>query len=94
LRESAVIYGHALRNALIPLVTVTGVSLGFLVAGAFFIEAIFNIPGIAHITLTSISNRDYPVIQAATVLLALAVMLGNMLSDILYTVVDPRIKAG
>src|SRR5256886_5876838 len=90
--ERVVIYRHALRNALIPLVTVIGVTIGFLVTGAFFIERIFNIPGIAEITLTSIDNRDYPVIQATVVILAVAVVLGNLLSDILYTIVDPRIK--
>lgn len=93
MRERVVVYRHALRNALIPLVTIIGLSIGFLVTGAFFIEEIFNIPGIAQITLTSISYRDYPVIQATTVLLAVAVVFGNLLSDILYTVVDPRIKA-
>ena len=91
--ERVVVYRHALRNALIPLVTVIGLSIGFLVTGAFFIETIFNIPGIANITITSIDYRDYPVIQATTVMLAVAVVLGNLLSDILYTVVDPRIKA-
>lgn len=93
LREQIVVYRHALRNAMIPLVTVLGVSIGFLVAGAFFIERIFNIPGIAEITLGSIDYRDYPVIQATTVLLAIGVVLGNLLSDVLYTVVDPRIKS-
>jgi ABC-type dipeptide/oligopeptide/nickel transport system permease component len=92
MREQVVIYRHALRNATIPLVTVIGITIGFLVTGAFFIERIFNIPGIAEITLTSITYRDYPVIQATTVLLAVAVVLGNLLSDILYTIVDPRIK--
>lgn len=92
LRESVVVYRHALRNAMIPLVTVIGVTIGFLVTGAFFIEDIFNIPGIANITLASITFRDYPVIQATTVLLAVAVVLGNLVSDLLYTVVDPRIK--
>jgi ABC-type dipeptide/oligopeptide/nickel transport system permease component len=92
LREQVVIYRHALRNAMIPLVTVIGVALGFLVVGAFFIEDAFNIPGIADITLTSIANSDYPVIQATAALLAVGVVLGNLLSDILYTIVDPRIK--
>ncbi len=91
--ERVVINRHAFRNALIPLVTVLGFSIGFLVAGAFFVEHIFNIPGIAEITLSSVTNGDYPVIQATTVLLAVAVVLGNLLSDLLYTVVDPRIKA-
>jgi ABC-type dipeptide/oligopeptide/nickel transport system permease component len=93
LRERAVIYRHALRNALIPLVTVLGLSIGLLVTGAFFIENIFNIPGIAYATISSINDRDYPVIQATTVLFAVAVVVGNFIADILYTVVDPRIRA-
>ncbi|HET8912352.1 MAG TPA: ABC transporter permease [Ktedonobacteraceae bacterium] len=91
--ERNVIYRHAFRNAMIPLVTIIGLSVGILVTGAFFIENIYNIPGIADITLTSISDRDYPVIQATTILLAVAVVAGNLLSDILYSLVDPRIKA-
>ncbi len=93
MRERVVIYRHAFRNAMIPLVTVFGLSLGGIVTGAFFIEQIFNIPGIAQQTITSINARDYPVIQATVVLIAVAVVLGNLLSDILYGVVDPRIKA-
>lgn len=92
MRERSVIYRHAFRNALIPLVTIIGVSVGFLVTGAFFIEYVFNIPGIADITLNSIFTRDFPVVQATTVLLAVAVVFANLISDILYTVVDPRIK--
>ncbi len=92
MRERSVVYRHAFRNAMIPLVTVVGLLIGFLVTGAFFVETIFNIPGIAYITITSIGNRDYPVIQATTIMLAVAVVLGNLLSDILYTVFDPRIK--
>ncbi len=92
LLERAVVYRHAFRNALIPLVTVIGLSLGLLVAGSFFIEQIFNIPGIASITINSIFQRDYPVIQATTVLIAVGVVFGNLVSDILYAVVDPRIR--
>ena len=92
LRERAVIYRHAFRNAMIPLVTVFGISLGTTVVGLFFIEQIFNIPGIAQQTISSITARDYPVIQATTVLIAVGVVLGNLLSDILYSVADPRIK--
>ncbi len=92
LLESAVVYRHALRNAMIPLITVIGLAIGLLVAGAFFIESIFNIPGIGRIALDSINQRDYPVIQATTVLLAIGVVVGNMVSDLLYTVVDPRIR--
>lgn len=93
LLEKVVVYRHALRNALIPLVTVIGLSIGFLVVGVFFIEQIFNIPGIGTTALEAISNRDYPVIQATTVLGAVAVVFGNLIADILYSVVDPRIKA-
>jgi ABC-type dipeptide/oligopeptide/nickel transport system permease component len=92
LRERVVIYRHALRNALIPLVTVLGLSLGLIVTGTFFLEYIFNIPGIGEATLLATQYRDYPVIQATVVLLAVAVVLGNLISDILYTLVDPRIK--
>jgi ABC-type dipeptide/oligopeptide/nickel transport system permease component len=92
LLERIVVYRHAFRNALIPLVTVIGLSFGLLVAGSFFIEQIFNIPGIARITINSIYQRDYPVIQATTMLIAIGVVFGNLLSDILYAVVDPRIK--
>lgn len=93
LRERLVIYRHALRNALIPLITTFGYSLGFVVTGAFFIETIFNIPGLGSVTMTSVSGRDYPVIQATVVLLTIAIVLGNLLSDILYMIIDPRIKA-
>jgi len=93
LREHAVIYRHAFRNAMIPLVTVFGLSLGLLVAGVFFIEQVFNIPGVGQVALVAISDRDYPVIQATTVLLAVGVVAGNLISDLLYSVVDPRIKA-
>ncbi|HET9921464.1 MAG TPA: ABC transporter permease [Ktedonobacteraceae bacterium] len=93
LLERVVIYKHALRNAMIPLLTVFGLLLALLVSGAFFIENIFNIPGIGYETVQSISDRDYPVIQATVVLFAVAVVIGNMLSDILYSLVDPRIKA-
>jgi ABC-type dipeptide/oligopeptide/nickel transport system permease component len=93
LRERIVIYRHALRNSLNPLVTTFGYSLGFLVTGAFFIENIFNIPGLGSITVTSVSTRDYPVIQATVILLTIAIVLGNLLSDILYMIIDPRIKA-
>jgi ABC-type dipeptide/oligopeptide/nickel transport system permease component len=92
IREQAVIYRHALRNAMISLVTVLGFSLGLIVTSTFFVEEIFNVPGIAQVTITSITDRDYPVIQATVILLATTVVLGNLVSDILYAVVDPRIK--
>jgi ABC-type dipeptide/oligopeptide/nickel transport system permease component len=93
LSERIIIYRHALRNALVPLVTTFGYSLGFIVTGAFFIETIFNLPGLGSVTINAVNSRDYPVIQATVVLLTIAIVLGNLLSDILYMVIDPRIKA-
>jgi ABC-type dipeptide/oligopeptide/nickel transport system permease component len=90
--ERMVISRHALRNAMIPLLTVVGLALGTLITGVFFIENIFNIPGIGYETIQSINDRDYPVIQATVVLLAVGVVIGNLLADIFYTVADPRIK--
>jgi ABC-type dipeptide/oligopeptide/nickel transport system permease component len=92
LRERVVIYRHALRNAMIPLVTVIGLLLGLLVTGAFFIEIIFNIQGIANISVNAIFQRNYPVIQATTIMIAIGVVLGNLLADVLYSLVDPRIR--
>ena len=92
MRERTVIYRHAFRNAMIPLITIFGLSIGLLVTGAFFVEQIFNIPGIAQVSITSINARDYPVMQATVVLLAVAVVIGNLISDLLYSVADPRIK--
>src|SRR5579875_671971 len=90
--ERVVIYRHGFRNALIPLLTILGLSIGLLVTGAFFIETIFNVPGIAQATITAVDTRDYPVIQGTTVLLAVAVVIGNLLSDLFYTMADPRIR--
>lgn len=92
LRERAVIYKHAFRNAMIPLITVFGLLIGTVVVGNFFVEVIFNVQGIANITVTSVFQRNYPVIQATTIMIAIGVVLGNLLSDILYSLVDPRIR--
>ncbi|GHO82043.1 ABC transporter permease [Dictyobacter formicarum] len=92
LRERTVVYRHALRNALLPVITVLGLSIGLLITGAFFIERIFNIQGIGLTTINAVSQGDFPVIQATALLAALGVVAGNMISDILYTIVDPRIK--
>lgn len=78
---------------MIPLVTTFGYSLGFLVTGAFFIENIFNIPGLGSVTVAAVTARDYPVIQATVLLLTIAIVLGNLVSDLLYMIIDPRIKA-
>jgi ABC-type dipeptide/oligopeptide/nickel transport system permease component len=92
LRERVVIYQHALRNAIIPLITVIGLVFGLLVTGSFFIENVFGIQGIGRITVSAVFLRNYPVIQATTILVAMGAVVGNLIADILYTLIDPRIK--
>lgn len=92
LREWMVVYRHALGNALLPVVTVIGPSLAFLVTGAFVVESLFAIPGVGFTAVQSIGQRDYPVIQGTTLILAAAVVLMNLLTDISYTLLDPRIQ--
>jgi ABC-type dipeptide/oligopeptide/nickel transport system permease component len=83
---------HALRNALLPLVTFLGPSVAFLVTGAFIVESLFDVPGIGFLAVQSISQRDYPVIQATTLLLGFAVVVMNLLTDGVYLLLDPRIR--
>lgn len=91
LHERRVQWVHAFRNALLPIVTVVGPSVAFLVTGAFVVENLFAIPGIGFLSVQAISQRDYPVIQSTTVLLAVAVVAMNLVTDILYGVLDPRV---
>jgi peptide/nickel transport system permease protein len=92
LRESAVIYRHALRNALIPIISLLGLRLGYLVGGAVVVEAIFAWPGIGRLLVDSILARDYPVVQGVLVMLGLSVIFANLLADVLYAFADPRVK--
>ena len=87
-----VISRHALRNALIPVITIVGFEIGILIGGAAIVEIIFGLPGIGYVLLQAIFGRDYPVIQAATLLIAFIFIFANLLVDILYGVVDPRIS--
>ncbi len=91
LREQRVIRRHVLRNALISTVTILGVNLGFLIGGTVVIENIFSIPGLGYLMLTSISTRDYPVVQGLTLIFAILVILVNLLTDITYSLLDPRV---
>ena len=91
--ESLIIVKHALKNALIPLVTVIGLSFGGLMAGAILVEEIFAIHGVGGIMLTAIRTRDVPVVQGGVLIIALLFSLINLLVDILYGFIDPRIRA-
>jgi len=92
LSERTVIYKHALRNALIPIVTVLSISLGSLLSGAMLTENVFMWPGMGRLVYASITTRDYPVVMATTMLLALMMLIANLLADITYALVDPRIR--
>lgn len=87
-----VIYKHALRNALVPIVTVIGMEIPSLFGGAIIIEQVFSWPGLGLMTMSAISSRDYPVIMGVCLLSAIVVLAGNLLTDILYALVDPTIQ--
>ncbi len=86
-----IIFGHALKNALIPVITYFGPMLAYIVTGSLVVEQIFAVPGIGRAFVSSITDRDYPLIMGTTIVLATLIVLMNMISDILYKVVDPRI---
>lgn len=92
LRYWVVVNRHVLRNALLPLITFIGPAAAFLVTGAFVVEVLFNIPGMGRIAVEAVGRRDYPVIQGTTIILGIAVVLMNLMSDLLYHVFDPRIQ--
>lgn len=92
LREQAVLYRHALRNALIPVITIVGLQLGGLLSGAVITEQIFNWPGIGRLAIETIFARDYPVVQAVTLVTSVAVVFLNLLVDLSYVWIDPRIR--
>jgi ABC-type dipeptide/oligopeptide/nickel transport system permease component len=92
LPRSKVVYRHALRNMLIPLVTVIGLQLGALLGGAVITETIFAWPGVGRLVVTAITARDYPLVQAATLLVSVYFVAINLLLDVLYVYIDPRIR--
>ncbi|MCC6313299.1 MAG: ABC transporter permease [Thermomicrobiales bacterium] len=94
LGQRAVITGHLLKNALIPVITVIGMEFGYIFGGAFLVEAVFYLPGIATYALLAINQRDYPVLQTIVLLVTLVFMLINLLVDVLYTYLDPRLRIG
>jgi peptide/nickel transport system permease protein len=92
LPRPAVVYRHALRNMLIPLVTVVGLQLGALLGGAVITETIFAWPGVGRLVVTAITARDYPLVQAATLLVSVYFVAINLVLDVLYVYIDPRIR--
>ena len=92
LSEPVVIFKHALRNALIPVITLLGLYLPFLFSGTVFIESVFSWPGMGKMVVDAILERDYPVIMGGSLVFAMMVVVGNLVADLLYAVVDPRIR--
>jgi peptide/nickel transport system permease protein len=92
LSSQALMVRHALRNALLPLVTITGLNVGFALSGAVLTEVVFGWPGIGRLTLDAIGHRDYPVLMGIFIVVTLAVVLVNLFTDLLYAAIDPRIR--
>ncbi len=87
-----VLFVHALRNALIPIVTLVGLSLGLIVSGAVITESVFNYPGMGYLTVQAAYKEDVPLLLGITFVITVATIAGNFIADILYAVVDPRIR--
>ena len=94
LPEREVIFRHALKNAILPVVTVIGLDIGWFVAGAVIVETVFQWPGIGLLVINSIGSHDFPTVQGCILLLAFFVVIGNLVADILYALVDPRVRLG
>ena len=92
LTEARVFYGHALRNASRPVLTILGVYLGTMLAGAVMTEVVFAWPGMGRLTFSAIVQRDYPVVLAVFIVSGVAVVVTNLIIDVLYSLVDPRIR--
>lgn len=92
LRERAVVFKHGLRNALMPIVTIMGLSLPFLFSGAAIVETVFAWPGMGRVAVDAAFQRDYPMFLAVNLMFAAMVLIGNLVADILYAVVDPRVR--
>ncbi len=94
LSESRVVFKHALKNALLPVVTILGLSIPGLIGGSVIFESIFSIPGMGQLFYQSVMARDYPVVMGVLVLGAVLTLIGNLIADISYGLVDPRIRYG
>ena len=90
--ENQVLYGHVLRNAMIPVITFVAMVVAEILTGSLVIEQVFNIPGMGRLLITSISNRDFPVVQASVLYITAVVVVINFIVDIIYQIADPRIR--
>ncbi len=92
LKQNSVIFHHALKNAILPVITVTGFNAGYLLGGAIVIEEVFALPGMGRLALYAIYQRDYPIIQAIVLIIAILFVIVNLITDLIYALADPRIR--
>ena len=92
LKDGRIVFKHALRNALIPVITYLGPQIAFTLCGGFVVEQVFSIPGLGRYFVQSIQSRDYPIIMGTTIFLAAFIIVMNLVVDLLYKLVDPRIN--
>ena len=92
--EPGVLWRHALKNSLIPLITVAGVQMGYLLGGAVITEEVFTLPGVGRLLLWAVFQRDYPLVQGTILFISALFMVSNLLVDLIYAYVDPRIRYG
>ena len=92
LGESTVLFRHVVRNSLAPVVTILAIRLGYAFGGTVVTETVFSYPGLGRLIFESVSGRDYPVLQAAFLVITIAVLLSNLLADMLYPLLDPRAR--
>ncbi len=92
LSEKIVVFKHALKNAMIPIITIMGLRLGWILGGSVALEIIFSIPGLGRLMVDAILSRDFPVVMGSMIVLATSIILANVVADVLYVVVDPRIR--
>jgi peptide/nickel transport system permease protein len=88
-----ILRAHALPNAMLPTVTLVAINLGYVVAGAITVEVVFNWPGLGTLTVEALSARDYPVLQGVFLLLSVSVVLANLVADLVYGRLDPRVRS-
>jgi peptide/nickel transport system permease protein len=92
LSERRIMYRHALKNALLPVVTVVGMNFGFMIAGAVLVETVYSWPGLGRLMYDSIYTRDYPVLMGLFIVISISVIIVNLVTDIVYGLLDPRIR--
>jgi peptide/nickel transport system permease protein len=92
LANFTVLFRHALKNALIPVITLIGLQIGYLLGGAFIIETIFAWPGVGRLTVQAIYNKDFTIVQTSVTIMAMSFVLANLLVDVLYAYLDPRVR--